>query len=173
MSDKTCNILFLCTCNSARSIMAEALATTKGQGLFKGYSAGSRPAASVHPFAIEQVLPTGYPVEELRSKSWEEFAFLNAPEMDLIVTLCDSAAGEACPIWPGRPVSAHWPVKDPLGEEDSEEEARAKFGAVFRQLSLQIDRLLSLPLADMDKAGIEQELKAIADAGASHPAEPA
>ncbi|OWW23022.1 arsenate reductase ArsC, partial [Noviherbaspirillum denitrificans] len=132
MSDKIYNILFLCTGNSARSIMAEALISTMGEGRFRGFSAGSHPGGRVNPFAIEQVKAIGYPIENLRSKSWDEYAGIDAVQMDFIVTVCDNAAGELCPVWPGRPVSAHWGFEDPAAVEGSDDVKRAAFDRIFR-----------------------------------------
>jgi len=135
MSDKVYNVLFLCTGNSARSIMAEALVTTMGKGSFRGFSAGSHPGGMVNPYAIEQIASTGYPVENLRSKSWDEFAAPNAPQMDFIFTVCDNAAGESCPIWPGHPLSAHWGFQDPAAFVGTEDAKRELFHKVFRRSS--------------------------------------
>jgi arsenate reductase len=134
MSEKTYNVLFLCTGNSARSIMAEALVTTMSKGRFKGFSAGSQPSGVVNPFAIEQVKATGYPVDNLRSKSWDEFAEPDAPKMDFIITVCDHAAGEACPYWPGHPLTAHRGFEDPAAANGTDEEKRAIFHKIFRQI---------------------------------------
>lgn len=169
MTDKVYNVLFLCTGNSARSIMAEALLNSLGKGRFHAYSAGSHPAAAVNPFAIEKVQVLGYPLENLRSKSWDEFAVADAPQMDFIITVCDSAAGEVCPIWPGQPTSAHWGFEDPAAAQGSDEEKRRVFEKVFRQISTRIHMFISLPLAALDKAAIHRELKEI---GATAPTPP-
>lgn len=161
MSDKTYNVLFLCTGNSARSIMAEALVTTMGKGQFKGFSAGSHPGGVVNPFAIEQVKQTGYPTENLRSKSWDEYAKSDAPKMDFIITVCDNAAGEVCPIWPGQPISAHWGFEDPAAAQGSDEDKRRVFEKVYRQIMGRVHGFLSLPLAMLEKSAIQHEIKAL------------
>lgn len=146
MTDKTYNVLFLCTGNSARSIMAEALATTMSKGRIKGFSAGSKPTGKVNPFAIEQVTTTGYPAADLRSKSWDEFAASGAPRMDFIITVCDNAAGEACPFWPGHPATAHWGFEDPAAVDGGDEEKRAAFERIFGQIKARMQAFVSLPL---------------------------
>ncbi|HJV01489.1 MAG TPA: arsenate reductase ArsC [Burkholderiaceae bacterium] len=161
MQDKVYNVLFLCTGNSARSIMAEALVTTMGQGRFKGYSAGSHPAGAVNPYAIEQIAHTGYPVGDLRSKSWDEFGTPDAPNMDFIITVCDNAAGETCPYWPGHPLSAHWGFEDPAAVTGTDDEKRAAFHRVFRQIMARMNIFVSLPLPMLDKHAIHQQLQAI------------
>lgn len=161
MSNKQFNILFLCTGNSARSIMAEALVTTMGKGMFKGYSAGSNPNGVVNPFAIEQVQKTGYPTDNLRSKSWDEFAAPDAPHMDFIITVCDNAAGEVCPFWPGHPSSAHWGFADPAAVEGTDEEKRAAFERIFKQILARMNAFVSLPLNMLEKHAIHQEIKKI------------
>lgn len=163
MNDHTYNVLFLCTGNSARSIMAEALITTIGKGLFTGYSAGSKPNGKVNPFAIEQVEKTGYPVDHLRSKSWGEFAVDDAPHMDFIITVCDNAAGEECPYWPGHPTSAHWGFEDPAAVEGSDEEKRAAFAKIFKQIESRISAFASLPLEQLDRHAICQAMQKIGD----------
>jgi len=138
MSDKVFNVLVLCTGNSARSIMAEALVNTMGNGRFRAYSAGSHPTGKVNPFALEKVEGVKYPTADIRSKSWDEFAAPGAPQMDFIVTVCDNAAGEMCPVWPGQPVSAHWGFEDPAAVEGSDDEKRHAFDVVFRQIMTRV-----------------------------------
>ena len=163
MQDKVYNVLFLCTGNSARSIMAEALVTTMGKGRFKGFSAGSQPGGTVNPFAIEQVANTGYPVDALRSKSWDEFGTPDAPHMDFIFTVCDNAAGETCPYWPGHPMSAHLGFEDPAAVTGTDEEKRAAFHRIFRQIMTRMNIFVSLPLHMLEKNAIEREIQAIGD----------
>lgn len=165
MTDKVINVLFICTGNSARSVMAEALVTILGQGRFKGFSAGSKPGGRVNPFAIEQIrsLDHRYPVGGMRSKSWDEFSRPDAPHMDFIITVCDNAAGEVCPYWPGRPASAHWGFEDPAALEGTEEEKRALFNRIFRQILARVDKFVKLPLATMEAGAIRREIKAIGE----------
>jgi len=160
---KVYNVLFICTGNSARSVMSEALVTILGQGRFRGFSAGSRPGGSVNPFAIEQIKAFDhyYPTENMRSKSWSEFAGADAPAMDFIITVCDNAAGEECPYWPGHPATAHWGYEDPAALAGSDEEKRALFARVFGQIMHRVDAFVKLPLHAMDKASIRQEIQAI------------
>jgi arsenate reductase len=155
------NILVLCTGNSARSILAEALFNTMGAGRFKAHSAGSHPTGRVNPFAIEQVQALGYPIEGLRSKSWNEFAQTDSPQMDFIVTVCDNAAGEVCPLWPGQPVTAHWGFPDPAAVKGSDEQKRAAFAQTLRQIRNRVQLFLSLPLETLDRMAIESRMKAI------------
>ena len=155
------NILVLCTGNSARSIMAEALFNTMGAGRFQAYSAGSHPSGKVNPFAIEQVQALGYPVDKLRSKSWDEFALPGAPQMDFVVTVCDNAAGEVCPLWPGQPVTAHWGFPDPAAVQGTDEEKRAAFTQTFHQIRNRVQLFLSLPLETLDRLAIENRMRAI------------
>jgi arsenate reductase len=155
------NLLIVCTGNSARSIMAEALFNTLGKGRFKAYSAGSHPAGKISPFAIELVRALGYPVEDLRSKSWDEFATPGAPSMDFIVTVCDNAAGEMCPLWPGKPVTAHWGFPDPAAVQGSDEEKRAVFALSLQQIRNRVQLFLSLPLETLDRIAIESQMRAI------------
>jgi arsenate reductase len=156
---KTYNILILCTGNSARSIMAEALINTMGAGRFKAYSAGSRPTGKVNLFAIELVQALGYPVEGLRSKSWNDFAQPGAPQMDFVVTVCDNAAGEMCPLWPGHPVTAHWGFPDPAAVEGSDEVKRAAFALAMRQIRKRVQLFISQPLETLDRMAIEDRMR--------------
>jgi arsenate reductase (thioredoxin) len=164
MTNNTYNVLFLCTGNSARSIMAEALVTALGKGRFQGYSAGSKPGGKVNPFAVEQVKKLGYPLDKLRSKSWDEFAAPGAVDMDFIVTVCDNAAGEVCPFWPGHPATAHWGFDDPAAVEGGDEDKRAAFERIFGQIEKKIRRFVDLPLSSMDRQAIVQTMKDIGDA---------
>ena len=155
------NILVLCTGNSARSIIGEALFNTMGAGRFHAYSAGSHPAGKVNPFAIEQIIALGYPTDNLRSKSWDEFAEPGAPRMDFVVTVCDNAAGEMCPLWPGQPVTAHWGFPDPVAVEGTDEQKRAAFAQTLRQMRHRVQLFLSLPLETLDRMAIESRMRAI------------
>jgi arsenate reductase len=163
MSDKTYHVLFLCTGNSARSIMAEALVTTLGRGRFKGYSAGSKPGGKVNPFAMEQMEQTGYPADNLRSKSWDEFSGPEAPKMDVIITVCDNAAGETCPYWPGHPASAHWGFEDPAAVDGDDREKRAAFQRIFRQIETKMRAFVSLQVDALDQQELRRELQRIGD----------
>jgi arsenate reductase len=155
------NILVLCTGNSARSIMGEALFNTLGAGRFKAYSAGSHPTGRVNPYAIEQLRALGYPLEDLRSKSWDEFARPGAPQMDFVVTVCDKVAGEVCPLWPGRPVTAHWGFADPAAVEGTDKEKRAAFAQTLRQIRTRVQLFISLPLETLDRMAIEDKMRLI------------
>jgi arsenate reductase len=161
MTRKPYNILVLCTGNSARSIIGEALFNTMGAGRFKAYSAGSHPTGRVNPFAIEQVQALGYPVDGLRSKSWDEFAQPGAPELDFVITVCDKAAGEVCPFWPGQPVTAHWGFPDPAAVEGTDAEKRAAFAQTLRQIRNRVQLFLSLPIETLDRMAIEKKVRAI------------
>ncbi len=163
MTEKIYNVLFLCTGNSARSIMAEALISTMGHGRFRGFSAGSQPGGKVNPFAIEQVSTTSYPLSELRSKSWDEFALPDAPQMDFIITVCDNAAGETCPVWVGHPLSAHWGFEDPAAFVGTDEEKREEFHRIFRQIMGRVHSFVELPLAMLERNAIHQEIKSIGE----------
>lgn len=161
---KQYNILFLCTHNSARSVLGEALASTHLSGRFVGYSAGSTPGTQVNPFAAEIAAELGYANEKLRSKSWDEFALPAAPKMDFIITVCDNAAGEVCPIWPGNPATAHWGFPDPSQVTGSDEDKRRAFRDVMTGLKKRIDMLGSLPLEKLDALSIQSELQKLAKA---------
>lgn len=161
MPENIYNTLFLCTGNSARSIMAEALLNTLGQGRFKADSAGSRPSGHVNPYTLDVLTAAKISLDDVRSKSWDEFAAPDAPQMDFIITLCDSAAGEACPLWPGQPMTAHWGFEDPASANGTDEQKRAAFDKVFRQIANRVKLLANLPLATLDRMAIHRELKAI------------
>ena len=161
MSDRIHNVLFLCTGNSARSIIAEALLNHLGRGRFRAYSAGSHPAGKVNPFALELLQRAHLPIDGLRSKSWEGFAQPRAPAMDFIVTVCDNAAGEACPIWPGKPVTAHWGVADPAAVEGSDDQKRAAFRDAAAILRRRIELLMNLPVDKLDALAMGRELRGI------------
>lgn len=161
---KTYNILFLCTHNSARSILGEALASTDPSKKFVGYSAGSTPGTRVNPFAAEIAQKLGYPADKLRSKSWDEFALPDAPKMDFIITVCDNAAGEVCPIWPGNPATAHWGFPDPSQVDGDDDAKRQAFKAVMVGLRKRIELLAALPLEKLDQLSMQAELKKLASA---------
>jgi arsenate reductase len=158
---RTFNVLFLCTGNSARSILAEAIVNHASDGRFKGFSAGSHPKAAPHPYALDLLHGLHLPVEGLRSKSWDEFAIAGAPAMDFVFTVCDDAAGEACPAWPGQPMTAHWGVPDPAAVEGTEIERRVAFRQAFAALDSRIRLFLSLPLASLDRMSLQAKLDAI------------
>ena len=162
--DRTFNVLFLCTGNSARSIMAEAYLNEIGRGRFRAYSAGSHPSGRVNPFALEMLRNNRINVTGARSKGWEEFAKPGAPHMDIIITVCDQAAGETCPVWPGRPLTAHWGVEDPAAVEGSDEQKHAAFMKAFAILQKRIALLASLRLESLDRLATEQHLKLIGKA---------
>jgi arsenate reductase len=152
------NVLFLCTGNSARSILAEAILNTLGKGRFRGFSAGSHPAGRVNPFAIEFLKAQGMQVADLRSKNWDEFAVPGAPKMDFIFTVCDNAAGEVCPVWPGQPVSAHWGIEDPAAVEGTDEDKRRAFSHAASLMNRRIALFTSLPLEKLQGMSIKREL---------------
>ncbi|MCL1634262.1 arsenate reductase ArsC [Luteimonas sp. SX5] len=165
MKERIYNVLFLCTGNSARSIMAEAILNTLGDGRFRAYSAGSHPSGQVQPMAIELARSVGYSGEDLRSKSWDEFAAADAPEMDMVITVCDNAAGEACPVWLGQPTLAHWGVPDPVAENGDEDARKRAFVSAFATLRRRIELLLALPLDKLDRLAAQAKLQAIGQAG--------
>lgn len=158
MAERTYNVLFLCTANSARSILAEAYLNAAGKGRFKAYSAGSRPGGKVNPFADELLRRHRIDTAGLRSKSWEEFAAPGAPPLDFVFTVCDQAAGEACPYWPGQPMTAHWGVEDPAAVEGSDEAKRRAFLRAFTELSTRINYLLALRLESLDRLTLKNKL---------------
>ncbi|MBB3409920.1 arsenate reductase [Rhizobium sp. BK316] len=160
-ADRIYNVLFLCTGNSARSILAESILNIEGRGRFKAYSAGSQPKGEVNPLALKELAALGYPTEGFRSKSWDEFAEPGAPEMDFIFTVCDSAAGEACPVWIGHPMTAHWGVEDPASVDGSDVEKGRAFAQAARFLKNRIMAFVSLPLASIDKLALEAHLRQI------------
>ncbi len=160
MSEKQYNVLVLCTGNSARSILAEVLFNQLGKGRFVAYSAGSKPAGQVNPGAVELLQKKGFSIEGLRSKSWDEFAAPGAPEIDFIFTVCDNAAGEACPIWPGKPATAHWGIPDPAHVE-GEEARRVAFKKAYDQLARRIQLFMSLPIDKLDKLVLKEKLAEI------------
>jgi len=159
-SEKVYNVLVLCTGNSARSILGEALFNTLGKGRFRAFSAGSKPAGKPNPYALELLQQAGHSIEGLRSKSWDEFAVPGAPEIDFIFTVCDNAAGETCPIWPGHPATAHWGLPDPAHIEDVAEK-RAAFKKVYEQLARRIQLFMSLPIDKLDKLTLKEKLAEI------------
>ena len=165
MSERSGNVLFLCTGNSARSILAEAYLNAAGRGRFRAYSAGSLPAGRVNPFALELLARNGIVTEGLRSKSWDELALPGAPAMDFVFTVCDNAAGEVCPIWPGQPITAHWGINDPAAAVGGDDHKRRAFLVAFRELSIRIDLFLSLPLAKLDRLALKKKLQEIGNTG--------
>lgn len=161
MTQKIYNVLFICTGNSARSILAESLMNNLGQGRFKAYSAGSHPGGSVNPYALELLARHQFSTENLHSKSWDVFSQPDAPQFDFIFTVCDNAAGEACPFWPGKPISAHWGLEDPAAVEGSDEAKRKAFADAFRIFNRRISLFLSLPLDKLDALAIKHEMDQI------------
>src|SRR5271165_4138000 len=161
MPARVYNVLFLCTGNSARSILAEVLIERWGNGQFKGYSAGSFPRGEINPFAVKLLDQLGMPTAHLRSKGWDEFAAPGAPAMDFVFTVCDQAAGEVCPLWPGQPVTAHWGIPDPAAEEGSEAERMLAYTDAYRVLERRIKLFLSLPLASLDRMTITRKVQEI------------
>jgi arsenate reductase len=166
MGDKTYNVLFLCTGNSARSILAEVLAEHWGKGRFLGYSAGSFPRGAVNPLALELLERLHLRTTGLRSKSWDEFARPGAPVMDFVFTVCDQAAGEVCPIWPGNPITAHWGVPDPAAAAGTETERIRAFRDAYRQLESRIKLFVALPIDKLDRMAVKREIEQIGHVGA-------
>jgi protein-tyrosine-phosphatase len=161
MAERRYNVLFLCTGNSARSIIAEALIDQLGRSRFKGFSAGSHPKGQVHPIALELLRKMNLPTEGLRSKSWDEFAAPHGPPLDFVFTVCDNAAGEVCPYWPGQPMTAHWGVPDPAAVEGPDTEKWLAFREAFRLLDNRIKIFTSLPLGSFDRIKLQQRLDKI------------
>jgi len=161
MADTPYNVLFLCTGNSARSIMAEAIINRLGQGRFKGFSAGSHPKGHVHPRTLALLKKLNYPTDNIRSKSWDEFAAPGAPRMDFVFTVCDDAANEECPYWPGQPMTAHWGLPDPAAAQGTEAERALAFADAFRMLNNRISIFVSLPMRGLDKLSLQKRLDEI------------
>lgn len=164
MSQHQYNVLFLCTGNSARSILAEALLNQRGHGQFRAFSAGSHPAGRVNPFALELLTASKFPTEDLRSKNWDEFAQAGAPELDFVFTVCDNAAGEVCPVWPGQPMTAHWGIPDPAAVTGTDAQKRAAFLDAFSTLERRISLFISLPLQSLDRLSLSQKVRDIGQA---------
>jgi arsenate reductase (thioredoxin) len=161
MSDQPFNVLFLCTGNSARSILAEAILNRVGQGRFQAFSAGSQPKGEVHSYALQLLKSLNHDVSFARSKSWEEFAAPGAPEMNFVFTVCDNAANESCPVWPGQPMTAHWGVPDPAAADGTEAEKHLAFAEAYRMLNSRISIFTSLPMASIDKLALQKRLNEI------------
>ncbi|HUO66953.1 MAG TPA: arsenate reductase ArsC [Gammaproteobacteria bacterium] len=161
MTEREYRVLFLCTGNSARSIIAESVLNRLGGGRFMAFSAGSFPKGEVHPYALELLQRQGYPTEHLRSKSWDEFAGPDAEPLDFVFTVCDNAAGEVCPIWPGQPMTAHWGLPDPAAATGSEAERRLAFADTLRALNSRIGVFVSLPLKSLDRLSLRDRLREI------------
>ncbi|WP_027580482.1 arsenate reductase ArsC [Bradyrhizobium sp. Ai1a-2] len=161
MADNLYNVLFLCTGNSARSIMAEAILRKDGAGRFRAFSAGSAAKGAVHPLALRTLESLDYPTDGMRSKGWLEFAADDAPVMDFVFTVCDNAAGETCPVWPGQPMTAHWGIEDPAEAQGTELEKQAAFMTAFRYLKNRIGTFVSLPLRSIDKLSLGTKLREI------------
>ena len=157
-------VLFLCTGNSARSILAESILNHGGEGRFRAFSAGSHPSGRVHPAAIDLLQKLNHSVASLRSKSWEEFSGPKAPEIDFVFTVCGSAAAEVCPVWPGQPLSAHWGLPDPAAVEGTKDEVHFAFADTYRMLEHRISRLVNLPLESLDRLGLQKQFDAIGNA---------
>jgi len=158
MGDGRFNVLFLCTGNSARSIMAECILSREGHGRFNALSAGSQPKGSVHPLARALLERRGYDIAALRSKSWDEFAAPGAPQLDFVFTVCDNAAGEVCPVWPGQPISAHWGIPDPAAHSGTATERALAFADAYRMLTNRIGIFVNLPIATLDRLSLQQHL---------------
>ena len=160
-ADRVYNVLFLCTGNSARSVMGEAVLNHIGRGQFRGFSAGSTPKGAIHPMTLKTLEDAGIPTDGLRSKSWDEFAVPGAPQMDFVFTVCDNAAGESCPIWPGHPTKAHWGIEDPAAVEGPEFKQRQAFEDALRFMRNRITAFINLPIASIDRLAMSAHLKSI------------
>jgi arsenate reductase (thioredoxin) len=160
-AERTYNVLFLCTGNSARSVLAESILDRAGRGRFKAFSAGSRPIGRVHPYALDLLRNLNYPTGNLRSKSWSEFAGPDAPALDFVFTVCDNAANEVCPVWLGQPMTAHWGIPDPAAVEGTEAVRRAAFAETMRMLTNRISVFVSLPMMSLDKLSLQKRLDQI------------
>ncbi len=158
MTDPVYNVLFLCTGNTARSVLAESILRKDGAGRFRAFSAGSTPKGVVNPFALKVLASLDYPVDGFRSKSWDEFAVAGAPVMDFVFTVCDNAAGEACPVWPGQPVTAHWGIEDPAAVEGTDLAKETAFVTAFRQMKNRISAFVALPIASIDRLALHHHL---------------
>lgn len=165
MTQRIYNILFLCTGNSARSILAESLLNALGRGKYRAFSAGSYPKGQVHPLAVALLQRMNLPTENLRSKSWDEFATAGAPPMDFILTVCDNAAGEVCPVWPGQPTTAHWGVADPAAVKGTDADKAFAFRKALKELETRIKLLISLPIASLDRMTLQSRLREIGSRG--------
>ena len=161
MVDRVFNVLFLCTGNSARSVIAESILNRDGMGRFRAFSAGSHPKGVVHPLALKVLADSGYPTTGLRSKPWDEFARTDAPPLDFVFTVCDNAAGEVCPVWPGQPMTAHWGVEDPAAVEGTDIQRLTAFVAAFRYLKNRITTFAALPVASLDRVSLQTRLTEI------------
>lgn len=169
MASAPFNVLFLCTGNSARSIIGEAYLNAAGKGRFAAHSAGSHPAGAVHPYALELLLKNRIDAADLRSKNWDEFARPGAPDLDFVFTVCDNAAGEVCPVWPGQPMTAHWGIGDPAAVQGSEEVKRRAFLRAFSELSTRINLFMSLPIGKLDRLVLQKKLDEIGRVGREAP----
>ena len=158
MTDRIFNVLFLCTDNTARSVLAEGILRKEGAGRFNAFSAGSQPKGIVNPFALKTLAAYDYPADGYRSKSWDEFAAPGAPKMDFVFTVCDSAAGEACPIWPGQPMTAHWGIEDPAAVEGTDIEKERAFAEAFRFMRNRIGAFIALPMKSLDQMALQKKL---------------
>ncbi len=169
MTERIFNVLFLCTGNSARSILAESILARDGAGRFRAFSAGSHPKGAVNPFALQVLLSHGYPTDGLRSKAWDEFAAAGAPAMDFVFTVCDDAAGEMCPVWPGQPMTAHWGIADPAAVEGAATAKEAAFVTAFGHLKTRISAFTALPVAKLEPAVLGARLAGIGQMSGASP----